>query len=207
MIRVLIADDHALLRAGLRARLQAEPDIAVVGEAATAPTAVTRSRDLQADVVLLDLMLPGTSGWEILPTLARRSPAVRVLIVSAQASPGSVRRAIRAGASGYLCKRASDHELTSAIRRVAGNETYIDPGLGACLVVGSTSGPTDALSDRERDVLDLLTLGYTNLEIGRRLHISVRTVDTHRAHIMGKLGLQTRAELVMFALANGIVGP
>lgn len=206
MIRVLIADDHALVRAGMRALLQREPDIAVVGEASTAPLAVARSRGLQAEVMLLDLMLPGTSGWEILPTLARRSPPVRVLVVSAQASPSSVRRAIRAGASGYLCKRASDHELTSAIRRVAAGETYIDPGLGARLVVGSTSGPTDVHSERERDVLELMTLGYTNLEIGRRLHISVRTVDTHRAHIMSKLGLQTRAEIVMFALANGVVG-
>jgi DNA-binding NarL/FixJ family response regulator len=130
-----------------------------------------------------------------------------VLVVSSQAAPSSVRRALTAGAAGYVPKRASDGELVAAIRRVANGEGYVDPDLGARLVVDAASPALGPLSDRERDVLHLLALGYTNQEIGQRLFISVRTVDTHRAHVMLKLGFATRAELVMFALANGVIGP
>jgi DNA-binding NarL/FixJ family response regulator len=207
MISVLIVDDHALFRAGLRSRLQLEHDINPVGEAATAAQAVSKARALQPDLVLLDLLLPGTGGQEAIAELAKVSPRSRVLVVSSQAAPSSVRQALAAGAAGYVPKRASDQELVAAIRQVAAGDGYVDPDLGAKLVVADSSAALEPLSERERDILQLLALGYTNQEIGRKRYISVRTVDTHRAHIMRKLGLETRAELVLFALANGLIGP
>lgn len=207
MISVLIVDDHALFRAGLRCRLELEHDITPVGEAATAEEAVGKARSLQPDLVLLDLLLPGTSGQDAIPKLAKVSPGSRVLVVSSQAAPSSVRQALSAGAAGYVPKRASDQELVAAIRQVAAGEGYVDPDLGAKLVVPDRSAALEPLSERERDILQLLALGCTNQEIGRKRFISVRTVDTHRAHIMRKLGLETRAELVLFALANGLLGP
>jgi DNA-binding NarL/FixJ family response regulator len=207
MISVLIVDDHALFRAGLRCRLELEQDITPVSEAATAAQAVSKARALQPDLVLLDLLLPGTSGHEAIPELAKVSPRSRVLVVSSQAAPSSVRQALSAGAAGYVPKRASDEELVAAIRQVAAGEGYVDPDLGAKLVVPDRLAALEPLSERERDILQLLALGYTNQEIGRKRFISVRTVDTHRGHIMRKLGLETRAELVLFALANGLLGP
>jgi DNA-binding NarL/FixJ family response regulator len=207
MVSVLIVDDHALFRAGLRSRLELEHDITPVGEAATAEEAVNKAHSLQPDLVLLDLLLPGTSGHEAIPELAKVSPGSRVLVVSSQAAPSSVRQALAAGAAGYVPKRASDEELVAAIRQVAAGEGYVDPDLGAKLVVPDRLAALEPLSERERDILQLLALGYTNQEIGRKRFISVRTVDTHRAHIMRKLGLETRAELVLFALANGLLGP
>jgi DNA-binding NarL/FixJ family response regulator len=207
MISVLIVDDHALFRAGLRCRLELEQDITPVGEAATAAQAVSKARALQPDLVLLDLLLPGTSGHEAIPELAKVSPGSRVLVVSSQAAPSSVRQALSAGAAGYVPKRASDEELVAAIRQVAAGERYVDPDLGAKLVVPDRLAALEPLSERERDILQLLALGYTNQEIGRKRFISVRTVDTHRGHIVRKLGLETRAELVLFALANGLLGP
>jgi DNA-binding NarL/FixJ family response regulator len=207
MISVLIVDDHALFRAGLRCRLELEQDITPIGEAATAAQAVSKARALQPDLVLLDLLLPGTSGHEAIPELAKVSPRSRVLVVSSQAAPSSVRQALAAGAAGYVPKRASDEELVAAIRQVAAGEGYVDPDLGAKLVVPDRLAALEPLSERERDILQLLALGYTNQEIGRKRFISVRTVDTHRGHIMRKLGLETRAELVLFALANGLLGP
>jgi len=207
MIRVLIVDDHELLRAGLRSRLEREPGIAVVGEADTAERAVLMARKLQPDLILLDLLLPRKSGSDVIPELADVAPEARVLVVSSQAAPSSVRRALSAGAAGYLPKRSSDRDLVGAIRLVADGAGYVDPELGAKLVSPSGSAALEPLSERERDILHLLALGYTNQEIGKKLFISVRTVDTHRAHIMRKLRLETRAELVMFALANGVIGP
>jgi DNA-binding NarL/FixJ family response regulator len=207
MIRILLVDDHELLRAGLRSRLEREPGIAVVGEADTAERAVVMARKLQPDVVLLDLLMPRKSGYEAIPELAQVAPQAKVLVVSSQTAPSSVRRALSAGAAGYLPKRSSDRELVTAIRHVAGGGGYVEPELGARLVSDNSSRALEPLSERERDIVHLLALGYTNQEIANKLFISVRTVDTHRAHIMRKLDLETRAELVMFALANGIIGP
>jgi len=207
MIRVLIVDDHALLREGLRSRLEREPGIAVVGEADTAERAVILARKLQPDLILLDLLLPRKGGYEAIPELRTVAPEARILVVSSQAAPSSVRRALSAGAAGYLPKRSSDRELVTAIRAVADGAGYVDPDLGAKLVTPTGSPALEPLSERERDIVHLLALGYTNQEIGKKLFISVRTVDTHRAHIMRKLELETRAELVMFALANGVIGP
>jgi two-component system, NarL family, response regulator NreC len=207
MISVLIVDDHELLRAGLRARLADEEDITVVGEADSAEQAVVQARALQPNVILLDLLLPRKSGYDAVPELAEVAPEAKVIVVSSQAAPSSVRRALSAGASGYLPKRVSDGELVAAIRSVAAGSGYVDPDLGAKLVVSDGTPALEPLSERERDIVQLLALGHTNQEIGKKLFISVRTVDTHRAHIMMKLRLDTRAQLVMFALANGIIGP
>ena len=207
MIRVLLVDDHELLRAGLRSRLEREPGIAIVGEADTAERAVLMARKLQPDLILLDLLLPRKSGADVIPELADVAPEAKVLVVSSQAAPSSVRRALSAGASGYLPKRSSDRELVTAIRLVADGSGYVEPDLGARLVTPGGPSALEPLSERERDIIQLLALGYTNQEIGKRLFISVRTVDTHRAHIMRKLQLETRAELVMFALAHGVIGP
>jgi DNA-binding NarL/FixJ family response regulator len=207
MISVLLVDDHELLRAGVRARLEAEPGITPVGDAGTAEQAVVKARALQPDIVLLDLLLPRKSGYEAIPELLHVAPATRILVVSSQTAPSAVRRAISAGACGYIPKRASDTELVDAIRRVAKGERYVEPDLGAQLVVADDEPALEPLSERERDVLHLLALGHTNQEIGKKFFISVRTVDTHRAHIMRKLRLETRAELVLFALANGLLSP
>jgi DNA-binding NarL/FixJ family response regulator len=207
MIKVLIVDDHELLRAGLRSRLEREAGIAVVGEADSAERGVLMARRLQPDLIVLDLLLPRKSGDDVIPDLANVAPQTRVLVVSSQAAPSSVRRALSAGAAGYLPKRSSDRDFVAAVRLVAGGGGYVDPELGAKLVNPNGSAALEPLSERERDILHLLALGYTNQEIGKKLFISVRTVDTHRAHIMRKLQLETRAELVMFALANGVIGP
>ena len=207
MIRILLVDDHQLLRAGLRSRLEREPGIEVVGDADTAERAVVMARRLQPDLILLDLLMPRKSGYEAIPELVEIAPQAKILVVSSQAAPSSVRRALSAGAAGYLPKRASDHELVTAIRLVADGGGYVEPALGATLVTDNGSPALEPLSERERDIVHLLALGYTNQEISRKLFISVRTVDTHRAHIMRKLDLESRAELVMFALANGVIGP
>jgi DNA-binding NarL/FixJ family response regulator len=206
MIRVLLVDDHALFRVSLKMRLEQENGIVPVGEAETAEQAVARARVLQPDLVLIDLLLPRKSGYEAIPEILEASPESRVLVVSSQTGPTAVRQAISAGAHGYVPKRASDTEVIEAIRRVASGQRYVDPDLGAQLVVAEGVPELEPLSDRERDVLHLLALGHTNQEIGKTLFISVRTVDTHRAHIMRKLQLRTRAELVLFALAHGLIG-
>jgi DNA-binding NarL/FixJ family response regulator len=206
MIRVLLVDDHAVFRSSLRLRLEQEHGMEPVGEAGTAEQAVARARFLKPDVVLLDLLLPRTSGYQAIPEILKVSPESRILVVSSQTGPSSVRQAISAGAHGFVPKRASDTELVDAIRRIAAGERYVDPDLGAQLVVADKVPALEPLSERESDVLHLLALGHTNQEIGQKLFISVRTVDTHRAHIMRKLQLDTRAQLVLFALANGLIG-
>jgi len=206
VIRVLLVDDHQLFRSAIRALLREQYGVSAVGEAGTAEQAVIVARALQPDLVLLDLVLPRKSGNEAIPELLKVAPSTKVIVVSSQSQPSSVRQAIAAGARGYVLKRASEAELIDAIHRVAAGERYVDPDLGAQLAVADTVPELEPLSDRELDVLQLLTLGYTNSEIGAKLYVSVRTVDTHRAHIMRKLRVDTRAELVLFALANGLIG-
>jgi DNA-binding NarL/FixJ family response regulator len=206
MIRLLLVDDHQLIRSSLRARLDREPDLTTVGEAGTVPEAIWTARAVQPDVILLDLVLPRQSGIDAIQDLLAEAPSTRILIVSSLAQPTSVRRALAAGAQGYVPKQASDTELIEAIHRIAAGERYVDPELGAQLVVADGVPALEPLSDRERDILSLLALGHTNTEISNKLYISVRTVDTHRAHIMRKLDLATRAELVLFALAHGLIG-
>ena len=208
-IRVLIVDDHAVVRTGLRRVLDAEADIETVGEAPDAERAIFEAIENKPDVVLLDVMMPGKSGIEILPSLLQAVPDVRVLILSMQDDPRYVREAFDAGASGYVLKEAADTEVVGAVRAVAAGEQYVHPALGARLVAAEAEArrraDADPLSEREREVLRLLALGHTNQEIASMLYISVRTAETHRAHIMGKLGLGSRAELVRHALAEGLL--
>jgi DNA-binding NarL/FixJ family response regulator len=206
LINILIVDDHALFAAGLRSRLELEHDVGPVNDARSPEQALLKARALQPDVVLLDLLLPRRSGAELVPEISKISPQSRIIVVSSQANPTAVRQAIAAGAAGYVPKRASERELIEAIRRVAGGSRYVDPGLGAQLVVPDASPELEPLTDREQDVFTLLALGYTNQEIASRLFISVRTVNSHRAHVMRKLRLDTRAELVLLALSSGVVG-
>jgi DNA-binding NarL/FixJ family response regulator len=208
-IRVLIVDDHAVVRTGLRLLLDAEEDLEVVGEAGNTRDAVFQSRALKPDVILLDIVMPGSTGLEVLPQLKHESHEVKVLILSMQDEPRYVREAFGAGASGYVLKEAADSELVAAVREVAGGGRYVNPELGARLVAADAEAARlaeeDPLSDREREVLRLLALGHTNQEIAKQLYISVRTAETHRAHIMQKLRLQTRADLVSYALERGLL--
>ena len=204
-MRILIVDDHGLVRAGLRARLAGEADIVPVGEAGNAADAVSLAERLQPDLILLDVVLPRTNGCDAIAPLRRVAAGTKILMMSAQASASTVRRALLAGASGYISKGSSDQALIGAMRRICAGETYVEPSLGARLVVGDQLAALQPLSERECDILYQLALGYTNQEIARSLFISVRTVDSHRAHIMRKLRLGTRAELVMFALAHGLI--
>jgi DNA-binding NarL/FixJ family response regulator len=208
-IRVVIVDDHAVVRSGLKLLLEAEQDITVVGEAGSAEEGVRATRLEKPDVVLLDVVMPGRSGIDATPELRKAAPSARVLMLSMQDDPSYVREAFAAGASGYVLKEAADVELVQAVREVAAGGRYVHPALGARLasaeVDAAARAAADPLSEREREVLRLLALGHTNQEIAKMLFISVRTAETHRAHIMQKLGLQTRAELVRYALANGLL--
>jgi two-component system response regulator NreC len=207
--RVLLVDDHAVVRAGLRRVLEAEPDIEVVGEAGTARDAVLEARATKPDVILLDVVMPGESGVDVLPRLLKEAPGTKVLVLSMQDDPRYVREAFAAGASGYVLKEAADSEVVGAAREVAAGGRYLHPALGARLISAEEEAraamEADPLSDREREVLRLLALGHTNQEIAKMLFISVRTTETHRAHIMQKLRLKTRAELVRYALAHGLL--
>ena len=208
-IRVLVVDDHAVVRAGLRRVLDAESDIETVGEAANADRAVFEAMEHKPDVVLMDVMMPGKSGIEGMPALMQAVPDAKVLILSMQDDPRYVQEAFDAGASGYILKEAADTEVVAAVRAVAGGEHYVHPALGARLVEAAAAerkrAEVDPLSEREREVLRLLALGHTNQEIAKMLYISVRTAETHRAHIMQKLGLSSRAELVRHALSEGLL--
>ena len=210
MIRVLVVDDHAVVRSGLKLLLAAEADLEVVGEAGTAREAVFEVRAKRPDVVLLDVVMPGESGIEAVPKLLHESPETKVLVLSMQDDPNYVREAFAAGASGYVLKEAADAEVVDAIRQVADGGSYVHPVLGARMVAADAearaAAAADPLSDREREVLKLLALGHTNQEIAKQLYISVRTAETHRAHIMRKLGLDTRAELVRYAIEHGLLG-
>jgi DNA-binding NarL/FixJ family response regulator len=207
VIRVLVTDDHMVLRTGVAALVEREEDLTTVGEAATADQAVIKARALQPDVILLDAVMPRKSGIDALSELQKVAPGARVIMLSMQTSPSAIRQALTSGAAGYVSKHASATDLLDAIRRVAAGSRYVDPELGGDLVVSDAAALTGSISERERDVLFMLALGYTNQEIAEMLFISVRTVETHRAHIMQKLHLKTRAELVLYALANGLIGP
>ena len=208
-IRVVIVDDHAVVRTGLRLLLDGQEDIETVGEAGSARDAVFEARARKPDIVLMDVGLPDRSGIDVTPDVLKEAPDAKVLVLSMEDDPSYVRNAFAAGASGYVLKEAADSELVAALRQVAAGERYVHPALGARLaaadVEATTHADADPLSEREREVLRLLALGHTNQEIAGMLFISVRTAETHRAHIMQKLRLSTRAELVQYAMEQGLL--
>jgi two-component system response regulator NreC len=206
---VLIVDDHAVVRSGLHLLLDAEDDIEVVGEAGDARAAVFEARALKPDVILMDVVMPGASGIEAAQLVLKEAPDAKVLMLSMQDDPHYVREAFAAGASGYVLKEAADAEVVGAVREVATGGRYVHPELGVRLIHAEAEAQAraeaDPLSDREHEVLKLLALGHTNQEIASMLFLSVRTVETHRAHIMQKLRLSTRAELVRYAMEQGLL--
>ena len=207
--RVLIVDDHAVVRSGLKLVLDADEAIEPVGEAGNARDAIFEARSLKPDVILLDVVMPDQSGLEIIPQLLHENDQMKVLVLSMQDEPSYVREAFAAGASGYVLKEAADAEVVAAIREVSAGHNYVHPTVGARLVAAETEearrAEADPLSEREREILRLLALGHTNQEIAAQLYISVRTAETHRAHIMQKLNLSSRAELVRYALDQGML--
>jgi two-component system response regulator NreC len=209
---VLIVDDHAVLRSGLRMLLEAQPDMSVVGEAGDALGGLDLARSLQPDIVLLDVTMPGQGGLDTLPALRRSAPSSRVLVLTMHDDEGYLRRALQSGAAGYVLKKAADSELIAAIRAVARGEMYVHPALTSSLLrdflpesAPPTTDPWLGLSEREREVLTLVALGHTSAEIGERLSLSAKTVETYRARGMDKLGLRSRAALVRFALSRGLL--
>jgi len=205
-VRILLVDDHAVLRSGLRLLLEREDDLEPVGEAGTAEDAVLALARLRPDVVVIDVEMPGAGGLAGVALILGRAPATRVLVLSMHDQARDVRRAFDAGAHGYLPKAAADEDLVRAIRAVAGGGRYVHPSLGAALAApAAPAGPVDDLTAREREVLRLLALGHTNQEIAELLVVSVRTVESHRAHIMARLRISTRAGLVRVALQAGLL--
>jgi two-component system response regulator NreC len=207
-IRIVLADDHGVVRAGLRLLLDAEPDCDVVAEAADVDGALRAVLGHKPDVLVLDLNMPGErSSLEALPGVTERSAQTKTVILTMQDDPEYARRALRTGALGYVLKEAADVELVEAVRRAAAGATYLTPALGARLAKTPEhpAGPPGDLSEREAEVLQLIALGHTNAGIGEQLFLSVRTVETHRAHIQQKLGLSTRAELVRYALDHRLL--
>jgi len=208
-IRIALCDDHAVVRSGLRRILQAEPDFEVVAEAGTADEAVAVARDTRPDVFVMDVGLPDRSGIAATADVAAASPATRVLILTVHDDVAYLRQAFEAGAAGYLVKEAADVELVQAVRDVAAGKQYVHPSLGAALLAPDAAtarpaGPGGELSEREVEVLGLIAIGLTNAEIADRIFVSVRTVETHRAHIHQKLDVRTRAELVRIARQAGL---
>ena len=206
-IRVILADDHSVVRHGLRQLLEADGGFAVVAETADVPSTLQTVRDRRPDVLILDLNMPGGSSLDAIPQLRREAPDTQIVILTMQSEPAYARRALGAGVLGYVLKDAADDELVEAVRRAAVGQSYLHPRLGARLAADPQTGPPESLSERERQVLRMVALGYTNSEVAERLYLSVRTVETHRAHIQQKLGLRGRADLVRYALANGLLDP
>jgi two-component system response regulator NreC len=207
-IRIVLADDHGVVRAGLKLLLEAEEGMEVVAEAGDVDGMLRAVLGHKPDVLVLDLNMPGAeTSLEALPDVRERSPATNTVVLTMQEDPEYARRALRAGALGYVLKEAADAELVEAVRRAAEGGTYLNPSLGARLAATpeAPSGPPDDLSEREVEVLRLIALGHTNAEIGEQLFLSVRTVETHRAHVQQKLGRSTRAELVRYALDHGLL--
>jgi two-component system response regulator NreC len=204
-IRLVLADDHAVVRAGLRLLLDAESDFEVVAEAGDIDAARRYVRGHHPDVLVLDLNMPGGSSLDAIPVIREEAPSTQIVVLTMQEEPAFARQALGAGAAGYVLKEAADSELVEAVRRAAIGETYLNPTLGARIAREPPPGPPDDLSEREVEVLRLIAFGHTNTEIAQQLYLSVRTVETHRAHIQQKLRVSSRAELVRYALKRGLI--
>ncbi|MBX5442518.1 MAG: response regulator transcription factor [Solirubrobacteraceae bacterium] len=206
-IRIILADDHAVVRSGLRLVLESEEGFEVIAEAGTVEETVRKVRAIRPEVLVLDLNMGDASSLGEIPTMRADSPGTAIVVLTMQNEPVFARQALQAGASAYVLKEAADDELVEAVHAAARGETYLNPKLGARLAAEppAPSGPPDDLTPREVDVLRLIALGNTNGEIAEQLFLSVRTVESHRAHIQRKLGRTTRAELVRYALDRGLV--
>jgi two-component system, NarL family, response regulator NreC len=205
-IRVLLADDHAILRAGVRMLLEAQPDMTVVAEASDGEEAVRQATGTRPDVAVVDLTMPGLSGVETLERLRREVPATRLLVLTMHDDPGYARLALAAGAIGHVIKDAESAELLTAIRTVHRGRTFVQVGAEAVALAPPARPSPPPLSPRERQVLELLAHGHTNREVAHRLSLSIKTVETHRARLSDKLGLHTRADLVRLAIDLGLLG-
>ena len=206
-ITVVLADDHAVVRKGLRMLVEAEDGLHVVAEAGNVPDAMRMARAHRPSVLVLDLNMPGGSSLEAIPTIRQEAPMTAIVVLTMQNDPSFARQALQAGALGFVLKEAADDELLGAIKLAAEGETYLNPRLGARLAAqpAQPSGPPDDLSERELEVLKLIALGHTNAEIAGQLYLSVRTVESHRAHIQQKTRLSSRAELVRYALEHHLI--
>lgn len=213
IIRVLLADDHAVLRSGLRLMLTGTNEYEIVGEASSGTETLSLAEQLQPDLILLDLSMPALGGLEALPTLRKLVPSARILILTMHDDPQYLRQALKHGASGYVLKKAADAELLSAMRAVLRGEVYVHPSMTRVLLEDilpeaqsrNHEQSWESLSEREQEVLKMVALGHTSAEIADRLSLSAKTVETYRARGMEKLGLRSRAALVKFALQEGII--
>jgi two-component system response regulator NreC len=214
-IRVLIADDHTIVREGIRMILTAQPDIEVVGEAANGQEAIDLTRKLRPDVVVMDISMPGVSGINATKAIKAEMPEVNVLALTMHEDETYVFQLLKAGASGYVLKRGAASDLVNAVRAASKGEAFLYPSVAKAVVqdylqrveAGEERERWDGLTQREREILKLIAEGYTNQEIAQKLYISVKTVQTHRAHILEKLGLHDRTELVRYAIRKGLIEP
>ena len=208
-VRVVLADDHAIMRAGLRRLLETEAGCEVVAEAGTVEDTLRFTRAHKPDVLVLDLNMQDGSSLPAIPGLLEASPDTRIVVLTMQVEPAFAREALRAGATGYVLKEAADDELIAAVEAASKGQGYLNPQLAARVATAppETGGPPDGLSEREAEVLTLIALGHTNAEIASELFLSIRTVETHRAHIQQKLRVTKRSELVRYALDKGLIEP
>lgn len=204
-IRVVIADDHAVVRRGLRQVLDSEEGFEVVAEASDLDGARRYVRGHRPDVLVLDLNLPEGLSLGAIPDIRAEFPETQIVVLTMQNEPAYAREALGSGALGYVLKEAAEAELVEAVRRAAAGDRYLNPRLGARVAVEPPPGPPDGLSEREVEVLRMIALGHTNVEIAEALYLSVRTVETHRAHIQQKLRLSSRSELVRYALEHKLI--
>jgi len=201
---IVLADDHNVIRAGLRAMLEAEPDLRVIGEAADAAAAAKLVADRRPDVLVLDLNMPGAEPRADIPRLRELSPGSAIVVLTMQSDPRTARDLLRAGAAGFVLKQAAERNIGEAIRAAAAGGSYIDPRLGGEMAK-LEADPLDDLSEREVELLRLVALGHTNREIGEQLFLSVRAIEVNRAKLMEKIGVASRPELVRFAIANRVI--
>jgi len=209
-LQIYLADDHVVVREGLKALINAQPDMVVIGEAGDGQTAWQQAQACQPDVVIMDITMPGLNGVEATAALKRASPDIKVLALSVHDDTSYLRQLLAAGAAGYILKHAAADDLIQAIRQVAGGGIYLDPALAGHVVAGYVRVPAaatallgSALSERETEVVQRIAQGYTNKEIAAQLNLSVKTVETYRARALEKLGLDSRAALVRYALSHG----
>lgn len=203
-ITVVLADDHNVIRAGLRNMLEADPRLRVIGEGDDAAAAAKLTADRRPDVLVLDLQMPGADPRRDVPRLREAVPKTAIIVLTMQSDPRTARDLLRAGASGYVLKQAAERQLIEAIFTAARGGSYVDPELGGAMAK-LEADPLEALSEREVELLRLVALGYTNREIGEQLFLSVRAIEVNRAKLLEKLGVESRPELVRFAIANGVI--